>query len=303
MTDEIIIFDRTAVRAHRERAAALPAEARFLHHEMQARLVDRLNDVKPRFERVLDLGCGDGKLGARMAEAGRHPYIVSLDAARRYAARAAVAVVAEEEALPFAQASFDLVMSNLSLHWTNDLPGALWQICRVLRPDGLMLATLYGGQTLWELREALMQAELEVASGVAPRVSPFADVRDAGALLQRAGFALPVADSEMLTVTYPNALALMRDLRGMGETNAVCLRPHGFTRRGVLLRAAEIYGERFGDGKGRIPATFQVITLTGWAPDESQPKPLRPGSAKARLADALGAVEQPTGDAVPRGNR
>ncbi len=298
MTDDIIIFDRAAVRRHRERAALFPAEARFLHRAVQERLVDRLNDVRHRFDRVLDLSTGDGGLTALLAEAGQTPEIVSFDPAWRFARQHVRGVVGEAEALPFRAASFDLVVSALGLHWTNDLPGALLQLRHILKPDGLLLATLYGGRTLWELQEALMQAELEVAGGAAPRVSPFADVPDCGALLQRAGLALPVVDSETLTVTYPHLFALMKDLRAMGETNAQAARQRGASRRALFLRAAEIYRERFGDAEGRIPATFQLINLTGWAPAASQPQPLKRGSATARLADALGTEERPTGDRV-----
>jgi SAM-dependent methyltransferase len=298
MTDEILVFDRAAVRAHRERAALMPRSDRFLRDEIQARLVDRLNDIKPRFDRALDLGGGDGGLAPLMVEAGRTPHLVTLDPAARFARNLPGGVIGDEEALPFAAGSFDLVVSTLGLHWTNDLPGALWQICRVLRPDGLLLATLFGGETLWQLREALTLAEIEIASGAAPRVSPFADPREAGALLQRAGFALPVVDSEVLTVTYPDAFALMRELRALGETNALRHRARSFTRRAVLLRAAALYRDRFGNEAGRIPASFQIITLTGWAPATGQPRPLRPGSAKTRLADALGTVEHKAGEAA-----
>ncbi|HVJ52258.1 MAG TPA: methyltransferase domain-containing protein [Aliidongia sp.] len=300
MSDDIIIFDRAACRAHRRRAAGLPAEARFLYREVQARLIDRLDDINMRFERVLDLGSGDGGLAAALAETGRRPWLVSLDSAEAYAARGPLPVVGEEEALPFADGGFDLIMSTLGLHWTNDLPGALLQIRRILRPDGLLLAGMFGGETLRELRESLLLAELETASGAAPRVSPFADLREAAGLLQRAGFALPVADGEILTVTYPDAIALMRDLRAMGETNAVLQRPRHFTPRTLLLRAAAIYAERFGLPDGRIPATFQLLTLTGWSPADTQQKPLAPGSARTKLAEALGAVEQSAGDKTPR---
>jgi SAM-dependent methyltransferase len=204
-----------------------------------------------------------------------------------------LAVVAEAEMLPFALHSFDLVLSNLDLHWANDLPGALLQLRRALKPDGLLLAALLGGATLAELRRALLEAELAQEQGVSPRVSPFADARDLGALAQRAGFALPVVDSDTIEVTYPDAFALMRDLRAMGETNAVTERRRGFTRRATLLRAAAAYAELFGRPDGRIPATFEVITLTAWAPDESQPKPLRRGSAVARLAAALEETDRP----------
>jgi SAM-dependent methyltransferase len=299
--DEILLFDRAAVRAHRERAALLSPEHRFLRREVAARLVDRLAEVKGRFDMVLDLGCGDGELDGLLRAAGRLATVISVDSALGFARRGPRPVVAEEEALPFAPGSIDLVMSTLGLHWTNDLPGALTQIRRILRPDGLLLAAMLGGSTLHELRRALLEAEIAEEAGASPRVSPFADIRDAGALLQRAGLALPVVDADTITVTYPDALALMRDLRGMGETNAGRQRRKSLTRRATLLRAAALYTERFGDAEGRIPASFQVITLTAWAPAPSQPKPLRPGSATARLADALGATEQPAGDpARPR---
>jgi NADH dehydrogenase [ubiquinone] 1 alpha subcomplex assembly factor 5 len=298
MTDDIIIFDRAAVRHHRERAALFPADTRFLHKAVQERLLDRLNDVRHRFARVLDLGVGDGGLAELLAEAGQTPDIVSFDPAWRFAGRQHGGVVGEAEALPFRAQSFDLVVSALGLHWTNDLPGALLQLRHILKPDGLLLATLFGGRTLWELQEVLMQAELEVSGGAAPRVSPFADVPDCGALLQRAGLALPVVDSETLTVTYPHLFALMRDLRAMGETNAQAARQRGATTRKLFLRAAEIYAERFGDTDGRIPATFQLINLTGWAPAATQQQPLKRGSATTRLADALGTEEHKTGDRI-----
>jgi SAM-dependent methyltransferase len=300
MSDDIIIFDRAAVRRHRERAALFPADTRFLHRAVQERLADRLNDVRHRFARVLDLGAGDGGLADLLAQGGQTPDIVSFDPAWRFARRHGMGLVGEAEALPFRAASFDLVVSALGLHWTNDLPGALLQLRHILKPDGLLLATLFGGRTLWELQEVMMQAELDVSGGAAPRVSPFADVPDCGALLQRAGLALPVVDSETLTVTYPHLFALMKDLRAMGETNAQVARQRCCSPRALFLRAAELYRERFGDADGRIPATFQLINLTGWAPAASQQQPLKRGSATARLADALGTEERPTGDAVPR---
>src|SRR5690606_2324136 len=205
-------------------------------------------------------------------------------------------VVADEEVLPFADQSFDLVLSVLSLHWVNDLPGTLLQSARALKPDGLLRAAMRGGESLRELREALLQAELEVEGGASPRVSPLADLRDLGGLLQRAGFALPVADLDSLTVTYPSALDLMRDLRGMGESGADRNRRRGMTRRETLLRAAALYEEAHGDAAGRIPARFDVLYLTGWAPHASQPSPLRPGSARARLAEALDGRERPAGE-------
>jgi SAM-dependent methyltransferase len=300
MSEAAHVFDRRLVRRHRSRAAAGLDGHDFLFREIAERLADRLDDVRRRFPVALDLGCHSGQLGAALAGRGGIETLVQCDLSPEQVALAAGnRVAADEEALPFADAGLDLVMSNLSLHWVNDLPGALVQIRRVLRPDGLFLAALLGGETLHELRAALLDAEVEVSGGAAPRVSPFADVRDAGALLQRAGFALPVADSDSVTVTYPDAMALMRDLRGMGEANAVHERPRAFTRRDVLARAAAIYATQFGDPAGRIRATFQVVYLTGWAPDPSQQQPLRPGAAESRLSDALGADERPAGDKTP----
>jgi SAM-dependent methyltransferase len=186
----------------------------------------------------------------------------------------------------------DLIVSGLALQHANDLPGALIQIRRALAPDGLFLGCLLGGATLTELRQALTEAESEVTGGVSPRVFPFADVRDMGGLLQRAGFALPVTDSETVTVRYADMFGLMRDLRAMGGTNVLAARSRRFTRRSVFLRAADIYARRFADADGRIRATFEIIWLSGWAPHGSQQTPLKPGSAKQRLADALGVKER-----------
>lgn len=196
-------------------------------------------------------------------------------------------VVADEEWLPFAGERLDLVVSALSLHWVNDLPGALIQIHRALRPDGLFLAAILGGDSLSELRQALVRAESELEGGVSPRVAPLVDIRDLGALLQRAGFALPVVDSDTITATYPDALTLMRDLRGMGESNILRARHGHFSRRATLLAAAESYRDMFGDADGRIPATFQILYLAGWSPHESQQQALRPGSGEVSLAEAL----------------
>ena len=213
---------------------------------------------------------------------------------------ASLFVVADEEALPFGDAVFDLVVSALALQFVNDLPGTLVQIRRALKPDGLFLAALIGGETLTELRQSFAAAESEVEAGVSPRVAPFADLRDLGALLQRAGFALPVTDVDRITVRYDTVFALMHDLRRMGATNALIDRRRVPLRRATLMRMAEIYGERFSDDDGRIRATFEIIWLSGWAPHPSQQQPLRPGSAKTRLADALGTREIPTGEKAAR---
>ena len=205
-------------------------------------------------------------------------------------------LVVDEERLPFAPASLDLIVSSLALHWINDLVGALIQIRHALKPDGLFLGAILGGATLTELRQALTVAEVEIVGGAGPRVSPFADAHDAASLLQRAGFALPVVDVDTVTVRYGHSLSLMADLRAMGEANALFERPATPLTRRILARADEIYRERFSQPDGRIVATFEIITLTGWAPHESQQQPLRPGSAKMRLADALHAVERPAGE-------
>ena len=208
---------------------------------------------------------------------------------------AGLRVVADEERPPFRAGSFDLAVSLLSLHWANDLVGALVQARRLLKPDGLFVGALFGGATLTELRQSLLQAEAELTDGAGPRVSPFADAQDGAGLLQRAGFALPVSDVDRITVRYDHPLQLMAELRAMGETSVLHDRPRRPLRRDVLARAMEIYVARFGDPDGRAPASFEIITLTGWAPHASQPKPLKPGSAKVRLADALGVREHRLG--------
>jgi SAM-dependent methyltransferase len=202
-----------------------------------------------------------------------------------------LAVAADEEALPFRDGALDLVVSALALQFVNDLPGTLIQTRRALRPDGLLLAALIGGDTLTELRQAFAAAESEIEDGISPRIAPFADVRDMGALLQRAGFALPVTDVDRVVVRYASPLALMHDLRRMGATNPLVERSRRPLRRATLRRMLEVYAERFSDADGRIRATFEIVWLSGWAPHESQQKPLAPGSARQRLADALGVEE------------
>jgi SAM-dependent methyltransferase len=209
-------------------------------------------------------------------------------------------VIADEEALPFRDGSLDLVVSALALQFVNDLPGVLVQIRRALKPDGLFLAALIGGETLTELRQSFAAAESEMEGGVSPHVAPFADLRDLGALLQRAGFALPVTDTDRVTVRYDSAFALMHDLRRMGATNALLDRRRTPLRRATLTRMAEIYAQRFADNDGRVRATFEIVWLSGWAPHPDQPQPLKPGSAQVRLADALGTREISTGEKAGR---
>jgi len=296
MVDGMDVFDRRLVRLRRERAAANWAAHDFLFREVAERLAERLDDVRRRFPMALELGRrGDALTAAIETRTGIETVIHAGLSQSALRGAGALAVAADEEALPFRDDAFDLIVSSLALHWVNDLPGALAQARRALKPDGLFLAALFGGGTLAELRDALMDAEMEEEGGVSPRVSPFADVRDMGALLQRAGFALPVVDVDTITVTFPNALALMKDLRGMGETNAVTARRGGFLHRATLGRAAQLYRDRHGDADGRVPATFRVLFVTAWAPASSQPKALPPGSATARLADALGEIEKSAG--------
>jgi NADH dehydrogenase [ubiquinone] 1 alpha subcomplex assembly factor 5 len=281
------LFDRRAWRLHRERAARCGA-VDFLHAEIAERLTDRLDVVNREFAVALDLGARDGGLARALAARQGTRLVIAAEPAMGFLALApGPRVAADPELLPFANASFDVIASDLVLHWTADLPGALVQLRRALKPDGLLLAAMLGGSTLIELRSALFEAELAEEGGVSPRVSPAIDLADAAALLQRAGYALPVADSETIAVTYPDLLALLRDLRGMGETNALAARRRSGLRRATLARAALIYAERFGDAGGRITASFEILFLCGWAPHPSQPQPLRRGSATARLADAL----------------
>jgi SAM-dependent methyltransferase len=291
MSSPIVVFDRRAVRAHRARARG----DEFLFREIAARLVDRLDDVGRRFGTALVLGARRGLLAEALGGRDKIARLVDMDpSADLVRSEGPLRLVGEPDLLPIAEASLDAAVALPSLHWTDDLPGALVQLRRALKPDGLFLGALFGGETLRELRAALIDAELAEEGGASPRVSPFADPRDLGMLLQRAGFALPVVDSDTLTLTYGDALQLMRELRRLGETNAVAERRRGFTRRATLARAAALYAERHADAAGRLPATFEVIYLTGWAPAPSQPKPLRPGSAAHRLADALGAKEHET---------
>jgi len=288
------IFDRRLLRARQQRARALGAET-FLIDQIAGELSERLSVVLRKFERAVDLGTPTDALRCLLAESDKVGTIVGATPAAE-PGEIALHVAADEEALPFADGSLDLVVSALALQFVNDLPGTLIQIRRALKPDGLFLAALVGGDSLTELRESFAQAESEIEGGVSPRVAPFADLRELGALLQRAGFALPVVDSDRLTVRYSTVLDLMRDLRRMGATNVLTERRRTPLKRTTLYRLAAIYAERFSDADGRLRATFEIAWLSGWVPHESQQKPLRPGSARQRLADALGAKEIPTGE-------
>ncbi len=297
MTAGHAIFDRDLLTARRERFAAGAPQHDFLLRHVAEDLAQRLTLVRRRFPVGVNLGAYHGVVSRRLRDLGTMDVLVDLERSPRLLAQCAgPRILGDEEWLPFKPASLDLVISGLALQFVNDLPGTLIQIRRALKPDGLMLVALLGGRTLHELRDALTEAEFEVEGGASPRIAPFADIRDLGGLLQRAEFALPVADTDTLTVTYHTAFDLMRDLRRMGAANMLRERRKLPLRRATLQRAAEIYVQRHGAANGRIQATFDVITLTGWAPHESQQKALRPGSATARLAEALSTTEQPAGE-------
>jgi NADH dehydrogenase [ubiquinone] 1 alpha subcomplex assembly factor 5 len=284
MTDlaaDHMVFDRRAVRLHRDRAARHIGRVADLLGNAAERLLDRLDDTKHRFSRALDIG-GRGVVAPMLRARGIATVSCDLSAAMA-ALNPAPSLVADEEFLPFGPGSFDLIVASLALHWVNDLPGALIQIRHALAPDGLFLASLPALGTGSELRTAMAAAETALAGGVSPRVSPFPDLRDCAALLQRAGFALPVADVEAIRLLYADGLALLQDLRAAGETNAVRLRERRFPPRALFPAAlAEMPTE-----DGRVPATLRLAVLTGWSPAPSQPRPLRPGSAQVSLAEAL----------------
>jgi len=266
------LTDRKALIRNRERSRANPAL--FLHEAAADEINDRLNMVNRSFtDKVVVTGFPDF-------------WATQIPGAL---------CIGDDDTLDLETERYDLLVHAMCLHWANDPVGQLIQARRALKPDGLFLGIFFGGATLNELRSALAQAESDVTGGLSPRVTPMAEIRDLGALLQRAGFALPVADTVKLTATYASPLHLMRDLRAMGETSALAARPRHLMRRDVLFRASTLYVESFGSDD-RVPATFDLMILTGWAPHESQPQPLRPGSASARLADALATKEKPLKD-------
>lgn len=267
-----LLFDVKALRLRRQRAERIGA-ATFLRDRVSEDLTERLSAVVRDFPNAVDLGTPGVLADLQAARVGHLTHADLLNASG--------------EALGLTPESLDLALSVLALHLVNDLPGVMAQVRRALKPDGLFLVALLGGDTLTELRQSFAAAEAQVEGGVSPRVAPFADLRDLGALLQRAGFALPVADVDRIVVRYDNAFALMQDLRRMGATNVLIERRKSFSRRSTLLRMAQIYSERFADTDSRIRATFDVVWLSGWAPHESQQKPLKPGSAQMRLADAI----------------
>lgn len=289
------IFDRVLHRKRLARAAPDFDDAGFLKVRAANDVVNRLEAILRDFPLAVDLGARSGAFREALAAsdaASRIGALIETDLSEAMlAGRRGPRAAADEERLPFRAESLDLAVSSLSLHWTNDVVGALIQIRRALKPDGLFIGALLGGATLTELRQALVAAEIELLGGAGSRVSPFADASDAAGLLQRAGFALPVADVDRVTVRYSHPLKLLADLRQMGETNVLAERHPRPLTRALVARTCEIYAERFSGPDGKVDATFEIVTLTGWAPHASQQQPLKPGSAKTRLADALGVTE------------
>lgn len=282
------LFDQERISANRLRAlsgATPPAD--FLLKLAARELAERLQLVERRFEAAAELHGATGATAHALMETGKIGKLSRVETSQRFAGPGETLTEAPFDTLPFDADSLNLIVSPLALHVVDDLPGTLLQIRRALKPDGLFLAAIPGAGTLAELRDVLLATEIEMAGGASPRVIPFADIRDIGGLLQRAGFTLPVVDSQQYTVRYDSLFPLMRDLRAMGMSNPLRARSRKPLGRKFFLRAAELYGERYADPDGRIRATFSFIYLSGWAPHESQQKPLRPGSAKMRLADAL----------------
>lgn len=285
-----VIFNRKLLAKNRSRIAGSFQNFDFLLGNALGRLTDRLLDLSRSFELVLNLGARNGMLEKIWPKELKTPKFIHADISEKMigdTVNHAARVVCDEEFLPFAPNSLDAVVSCLSCHWANDLPGVLKQITETLKPDSLFLVSILGGQTLFELREVLSAAELELKGGISPRVSPFATLQDFAHLMQRGGLALPVADTDTVVVSYDNIFELMRDLRGMGETNILIERSRIPATKAFFLRANQIYQERFVDRKGKLKATFEIFTGTAWTPHPSQQKPLRPGSAKLSLKEAL----------------
>lgn len=288
------LFDRDLVAHHRDRAAGCFDQYAFLLVRESTQLLERLEDVSRTFDCALDLGSHNGHAAQALIDSGKARTVLALERshgmAKLASARGIPTLVGDEEALPFKPDSLDLAVSLLSLHWVNDLPGALVQVRHALKPDGLFLGCLFGGGSLRELRTSLISAETAILGGASPRLSPLPGLQDMAALMQRAGFALPVVDLETVTVRYSHPLKLIEDLRGMGEQAAFARDSSGgrssLSRR-LLQATVEAYFDQFSDPDGKVRASFEVIWLSGWAPAASQPKPLRPGSGRASLADAV----------------
>ena len=296
MSEPPLLFDQRLLRQRRARFAAEIEEREVLLAYVAREITERVEIMLRAFPRALDLGAYRGLLGRTVADLPSIGDVIYAESVLAYAQRCpGPAVVCDEDVLPFKDGAFNLIVSGLALHRVNDLPGGLIQIRRALAPDGLFMAAVLGANALTELRQCLLKAEEEIDGGVSPRVAPFGDVRAYGALLQRTGFALPVADAEEIEVVYPSPRALMEEIRALGGGNVLVARSKKPLSRRTLARAEELYRSRYGTPDGQVKTTFQFVFMSGWAPDPSQQKPLKPGSARSRLADALNTAEQSGG--------
>lgn len=286
------LFDRALLARRLRRAAPSFAQAAFLKERVSEDMLDTLSAINRSFPLALDLGARGGVFGRMLKDSPVADKIdLLIEADLTDAMLPGPGVVLDAEALPFGDERLNLIVSGLMLHAVDDLPGLLAQALRALTPDGLFIGALFGGETLKELRACLMEAEIEARGGYGPRIAPFAESPDLIELLKRIGYAMPVVDSDRVSVSYEHPMRLLADLRRMGETNVLIERPRKGLNKAILTRMCELYAERFSDAEGRVTATFEIVTLSGWKPHESQQKPLRPGSAKMRLADALGVRE------------
>lgn len=291
MTTDTPIFNRHLLQRRKARAANALSDYQFLHDHTGRILLDRIHDIKRDFPRILKIGARDpGNFTSALKKRDGTNHVITMDITPNLLQGGHVC--ADEEMLPIKSRSLDMVISNLNLHSVSDLPGALIQIRHALKNDGLFIASMLGGETLRELRESFTHADIAIKDGMQPRIMPFADKPQMGDLLHRAGFALPVVDSDIITVTYESPFKLMHDLRGMAETSIISDQVKHFSRRDVFMEMAKYYHANFADPDGRIRASFEIIYMIGWAPDSSQQQPLKPGSADTRLADFLGTVEE-----------
>ena len=293
----INIFDRDLLRIRRTRHSATASDYDFLLKRATEDIKDRLVAISRDFTNVLDLGAHHGILGRALLQRGDVKTLVSLEDCPQLLNQCeGIKVLSDMEFLPLAPQRYELITSALSLHFINDLPGLLLQVRQLLKPDGLFIAVFPGGRSFYELRDAFTTAEEELEGGASPRISPYVDVREAGALLQRAGYTLPVSDVDTLTISYETPFHLLKELQSMGASNILLERSRKPLRRATLMRMAEIYTQKYADNTGRINATLELVTITGWSPHESQQKPLRPGTATTRLAEALGTHEKSAGE-------
>lgn len=294
---DIEIFNRRLVKERRNRFAKHLRQYNFLHNWVGEQIADRLDDIKREFPSTLLMSARcDDAITDKIVESGKITSVLSMDlSSKMVSAFSGKAFVADEELLPIKENSLDAAVSILNLHTINDLPGALIQINRALKPDGVFIGSMFGGETLFELREALNHAEMKLKGGMSPRVAPFADMQQMASLMQRGGYALPVVDSEIIKISYNSMFDLMKDIRFMAEANSISARAKTLTSRSIMMEAAQYYDENFAEGNGKVYASFEVIFLIGWAPHESQQQPLRPGSAQNSLASALNTKEINTG--------